>query len=167
MKSPEALFATFEALGIPFVNHHHVPVFTVEESETVTHTIAGAHTKNLFVKNRKGNYFLITVPHHKKVDLNTLAKNLGAGRFSFASGDDLVAIMGVKPGSATLLAYINESARHVTCVLDETFLEHRQINCHPLTNDQTTTLAVEDLLRFLKHHGITVTPTAVPEKNAA
>jgi len=126
----------------------------VEEARALRGTIPGLHTKNLFLKDRKGALFLVTAPEDAALDLKQIHVALGAkGRVSFASGERLIEVLGVEPGSVTPLALVNDDERRVTFVLHQAFRAAELVNVHPLRNDATLTLRVEDLYRFLRHIG--------------
>lgn len=141
------------ALAIEHRTHLHPPVFTVEEAQRHTHHLPGGHCKNLFLKDKKGGLWLVTCRDELKVDLNALARRLGAPRFSFGRPELLAAALGVTPGSVTPLAIVNDVAGTVTAVLDRGLLAHEWVNCHPLQNDATTTLRADDLVRFMAETG--------------
>ena len=113
----------------------------------------GGHCKNLFLKDKKGGLWLVTCLDEQRVDLNGLAKLIGAPRFSFGRPELLKEVLGVPAGSVTPLAIVNDLARRVTPVLDEKLLAHERINCHPLQNDATASLRSADLLRFIRACG--------------
>jgi Ala-tRNA(Pro) deacylase len=126
----------------------------VEEARALRGTIPGLHTKNLFLKDKKGALFLVTVPEDAAIDLKTLHPVLGAkGRLSFASGERLMEVLGVQPGSVTPLALVNDDDKRVTFVLHQAFREAEHVNVHPLRNTATMTLPVQDFFRFLRHLG--------------
>ena len=116
--------------------------------------IAGGHTKNLFLRDKKGALFLVVAPEDAVIELRSLHRLLGAsGRFSFGSAELLRETLGVEPGSVTPFAAINDKAGRVTVVLDAGMMTRRQLNFHPLTNTGTTTISREDLLKFLAATG--------------
>lgn len=143
------LFAFFDQLGIAHTTARHRPVFTVSESAGIKESMPGGHTKNLFLKDKKGALFLISAIADTAIDLNAMSKVLGAGRFSFGSPERLMENLGVEPGSVTVFAVINDPERKVTLVLDEALFAHDPVNFHPLKNDATTAISPADLLRFL------------------
>ena len=152
----DALLATFDSLGIHTRTVDHPPVFTVAESQSLREAIPGGHTKNLFLKDKKGACFLVTLEENAIVDLKTIHTLIGAsGRVSFGKPEQLMELLGVTPGSVTVFAAINDTDHQVTIVLDKPLLEHSVINGHPLINDATTSIARDDLLRFLEHTGHT------------
>ena len=154
--SPEDLFRLLDDLGISHETRHHAPVFTVEESEHVTAMIPGGHTKNLFLKDKKGNFFLIVAGNHARIPLNRVHGLIGAqSRVSFGNAEKLMELLGVTPGSVNAFAPMNDHENRVSVIIDEPLLENDRINCHPLINDKTTTISREDLLRFLEHVGHT------------
>ncbi len=135
------------ALGLPTRTIAHEPVFTVEESQALRGAIAGAHTKNLFLKDKKSRLFLVVAEEDTPVDLKTLHTRIGAqGRLSFGSPEQMRERLGVEPGSVTAFGVVNDADGVVTLVLDERLLGHDIINCHPLTNRGTTSIARDHLL---------------------
>ena len=156
-----ALFERLDALGIAHSTKEHPPVFSVAESQALRDVIPGGHTKNLFLKDKKGRYFLVTVEESAVLDLKTIHTLIGAkGRVSFGKPEPLLALLGVTPGSVTAFGAINDTNGEVTVVLDENLMQNEIINAHPLSNDATTSIAREDLLRFLDSTGHT--PLIVP-----
>ena len=147
----DALFARFEALGIDHQTYDHEPVFTVEQGRDMKAQWPGAHSKNLFLKDKKGNYFLLTAQEDTQVNLKTLHKLLGgASRFSFGKAEMMEEYLGVTPGAVTAFGIINDRGGNVTFAIDQRLLEHEKINCHPLVNTATTTILCDDLLTFAK-----------------
>jgi Ala-tRNA(Pro) deacylase len=152
--TPDDLFAFLDKLGIAHPTASHPPLFTVEQSRGLRGTIAGAHTKNLFLKDKKGALFLLTALEDAAIELKSLHRRLGAsGRFSFGSAELLREALGVEPGTVTPFAAINDPANRVAVVLDAALMAHGTINAHPLVNTMTTSVAAADLLRFLQATG--------------
>lgn len=146
------LFDLLSELNIETTTHDHEAVFTVEESAKIKQDIPGGHTKNLFLKDKKGNFFLIVAEGTSEIKLNQVHGLIGAsGRVSFGKPEALMELLGVKPGSVTAFAPMNDTENKVKVIIDEPLLRYDQINCHPLTNEATTTIEKEDLLRFLEH----------------
>jgi Ala-tRNA(Pro) deacylase len=113
----------------------------------------GGHSKNLFLKDKKGQLFLLSALGDTAIDLNAVSKLIGAGRFSFGSAERLMENLGVTPGSVTLFALINDPDRKVKLLLDEGFFAHDPVNFHPLKNDATTAISPEDMLKFIRSLG--------------
>jgi Ala-tRNA(Pro) deacylase len=151
--SPEDLFAYFDRLGIAYTTHAHRPIFTVEEGADLKAQLPGGHSKNLFLKDKKGRLFLLSALGGAVIDLNAVSKAVGAGRLSFGSAERLMENLGVTPGSVTLFALINDPDRKVTLLLDEGFFAHDPVNFHPLKNDATTAISPADMLRFIRSLG--------------
>ena len=148
--TPEALHARLDALGIAYTAVSHPAVFTVEEAKALRGELPGSHIKNLFLRNKKGRMWLVTCLEDRDIDLKALGERLEAGRFSFGSAERLMTYLGVRPGSVTPLAVINDTEGAVTMVLDSGVMEGGPVNCHPLVNTMTTALAPADLVRFLE-----------------
>ena len=155
----EDLLARLDALGIEHTTYRHPPLFTVGESQAardahgILADMPGGHCKNLFLKDKKGAFWLFVTLEEKRIDMNVLQKTLGAARLSFGKADLMVEYLGIEPGSVTPFAAINETSHIVQFVLDEEMLAQETLNYHPLHNAATTTIKSADLLRFLEDCG--------------
>jgi len=154
LASPDDLFAFLDRFGIAHQTVTHPPLFTVEQSQALRGQIAGGHTKNLFLKDKKGTLFLVVALEDAVIDLKSLHRRLGAGgRFSFGSADLMRETLGVEPGSVTPFGLINDTGLRVTVILDAAMMQHGQLNYHPLINTMTTTIANSGLIRFIEATG--------------
>ncbi len=152
--SPADLFAYLDNLGIAHNTATHPPVFTVEEARALRDKTAGGYTKNLFLRDKKGALYLIVAPEEAVIELRSLHRLVGAsGRFSFAAPGLVREVLGVKPGSVTPFAVINDEAGRVTVILDAAMMINDVLNFHPLVNTGTTAISREDLLKFLAATG--------------
>jgi Ala-tRNA(Pro) deacylase len=165
--TPQEFLDRLAALGIPSETVEHEPVFTVAESKSVKESISGAHSKNLFVKDKKGRFFLISAKQDTMIDLKRIHESLGAsGRVSFGSAEQLWELLGVEPGSVTAFAVVNDTEGRVTMVLDANLMEHERVNFHPLINSMTTGVSREDLVKFLRSTGHDPLVLKLPEPPA-
>jgi Ala-tRNA(Pro) deacylase len=152
--TPDALFAYLDELGIAHRTVTHPPVFTVEEARARRGAVVGGHTKNLFLRDKKGVPYLVVAGEETAIELRALHRQLGAtGRFSFGSADLMRELLGVEPGSVTPFAVINDTAGRVVVVLDAAMMAHEVLNFHPLVNTGTTTISRDGLLKFLQATG--------------
>lgn len=151
MPSEDRLFADLALLGIDWQLVEHQAVFTVEQSVALDREIDGAHTKNLFLKDASGRFWLVTIAANIRVDLKQLPSVIGSKRLSFGKADDMVRLLGVSPGSVTPLAAIHDCGGAVTVVLDRQLALAERVNVHPLRNTATLGLKPDDLLALLKH----------------
>ena len=152
--SPQDLFARFEQLGIAYTTHAHPPLHTVEESKRLRGELPGGHCKNLFLRDKKRNLFLLVVLEDRPIDLKSLRHALSAaGNLSFGSPETLMEALGVAPGAVTPFALINDQDRRVTVYLDKGMLERDPLNYHPLSNAMTTAIKPADLVRFVEACG--------------
>lgn len=153
-KTPNELFAFLDQLGIVTQTHEHPAVFTVAESQAVRDAIPGGHTKNLFLKDKKGSYFLLTVGESANIDLKRIHAVIGAqGRVSFGKPEALMDLLGVVPGAVTAFGIVNDTGHQVCFIIDEALMENEAICCHPLRNDATTVIGRDDLVRFAEATG--------------
>jgi len=153
MLDPQQLFARLDRLGISHRTVEHPPVFTVDEAKALRGNLPGHHIKNLFLRNKKEEMWLIVALEDRAIDLKRLGDVLGAGRLSFGSADRLKRHLGVDPGSVTPLALANDESHAVRLVLDRSVAEGGPVNAHPLVNTMTTALSPADLLRFFEATG--------------
>jgi Ala-tRNA(Pro) deacylase len=151
--SAEALLARLEAIGVDAVTHRHPPVYTVEESKALRGDLPGGHCKNLFLKDKKGGYWLVVALEDARLELATFGGLIGSPKLSFASADRLWSALGVRPGSVTPFALINDTARQVRVVLQQAMLARSPLNYHPLVNHMTTAVTPDGLLRFIRACG--------------
>ena len=149
----EQLFERFDALGIVHLTYSHPPVFTVAEATALRGCLPGGHCKSLFLKDKKGGFWLAVMLEERRIDLKKLAARLGAPRFSFGGAADLYEVLGVRPGSVTPFALVNDVEHLVTPVLDAAMLDQDPLNYHALANDSTTVIASVDLVRFIDARG--------------
>jgi Ala-tRNA(Pro) deacylase len=151
--TPDDLFAFLDSLAITHKTVTHPPVFTVEEAQALRGAVPGAHSKNLFLKDKKDTVFLVVALEDARIDLKSLHHKLGAGRFSFGSADLMRELLGVEPGSVTPFGLINDKTARVTVILDAAMMAHETLNYHPLVNTMTTSIARDGLLKFLEATG--------------
>ena len=134
----------------------HPPVFTVEDVAQTPHGLPGLDTKNLFLKDAKGQMFLVTLRADRRADLKALPALIGSRRLSFGSAETLLDALGVLPGSVTPLAMLNDTTHRVSFSLDRALAEAPHIVCHPLVNTASVSLRTPDLLRLLAAVGVAV-----------
>ena len=152
--TPDELFAYLDRLGIAHKTISHAAAFTVDDAREIRGQIPGGHTKNLFLRDKKGAAFLVVTLEDAAIELKSLHRLLGAsGRFSFGSAALMGELLGVEPGSVTPFAVMNDTAARVTVVLDAAMMAHDMLNFHPLRNTATTTIARDGLVTFLEATG--------------
>ena len=149
----EALYALFDEHGISYTHSTHPPLHTVEESKALRGDLPGAHVKNMFLKDKKGQLWLVTCMEYRKIRIRDLEKQVGATKASFGKPELLWDTLGIRPGAVSPFGLINDADRVVRVVLDQQMLEQDPINAHPLHNEATTTVSVADFHRFLQITG--------------
>lgn len=150
----ESVRRRLAALGIAFRRYEHPPAATVEAAAEHWSAIDATHCKNLFLRNQKGTrHYLVIVEHLKRVDLRSVAEQIGDGKLSFASPDRLMAHLGLTPGSVSPFGLIHDAGRLVRVVLDSDLKSAERISFHPNINTVTLTLTFADFLRFLHDCG--------------
>ncbi|MEJ8574928.1 prolyl-tRNA synthetase associated domain-containing protein [Microbaculum marinum] len=151
--TPDQLLDRLQSLGFETTTVRHPPLFTVADSQELRGEIEGGHTKNLFMKDKKGRLWLVVAEEDADIDLKRLHERIGSARLSFGKPELLIEVLGVRPGSVTPFGAVNDTEGRVTVVLDEALLRHAVLNFHPLTNDATTSIRRDDLIAFLRDTG--------------
>ncbi len=137
-------------LNISWERVEHPPVYNIEEARAFWKQTKGAHIKNLFLRNYKGNrHYLVLAAAEKKVDLKKLTEDIHEDRLSFASPERLFKYLGLKPGAVSPFGLINDRAKEVTVIIDKDLMKHEYLNFHPNTNIATLTLCTADFRKFL------------------
>ena len=149
MKTRDELLEFLRGIGVEATTYDHPAVFTVGESGLIKEDIPGAHTKNLFLKDAKGQLWLVSAEAHAAIDLKRLHHVIGGARLSFGSPELMAETLGVAPGSVTAFGLVNDRDHRVRFVLDRALAEADLVNFHPLTNTATTTVTREGFRRFL------------------
>ena len=150
---PENLMATLKSLNIGFTIHTHPPLRTVEDAKSFRGDLQGAHIKNLYLRDRKKQNFLLVVEEDKSIDLKALHGLIGSDRLSFGSADRLFEILGVRPGAVSPFTLINDPDHKVQLLLDADLTDPPRVFAHPLVNDMTLGVSGADLMRFFAHTG--------------
>ncbi len=152
--SEEDLFRKLGQLGIETRTHRHHPVSTVEQSKALRGDLPGGHCKNLFLRDKKRNMWLVVTEEDRPIDLKSLRRRLDtSGNLSFGNAELLGEVLGVAPGAVTPFALINDPKHRVRVVLDRGMLGHEMLNYHPLDNAATTAIRPDDLVRFIEACG--------------
>lgn len=148
------IYDVLDRLGIVYVKHEHPAVFTCEEAEPYYAKMKGGHSKNLFLRNKKGTkHYLVVIESSKKADLKKLENLLRESGLSFASPDRLMKYLGLTPGSVSPFGLINDLNKEVAVIVDKGLLVYDYLNYHPNINTATLEVGREDFEKFLEWCG--------------
>ena len=153
--SSESLLSLLDDSRFKYSVSHHKPLLTVADAQSIRADSESdeGQIKNLFVRNKKGKMWLLTLHENRKLDLKQAAMELGAGRFSFCSAERLMQYLGVIPGAVSPFCLLNDVNHEVSFYIDQALLSHSVIHAHPFDNSMTVSIGTADLLQFLKDHG--------------
>lgn len=159
MKAEEKrVYDILEKLDIDFEKYEHDAIFTIEEANELAIDMKGAHCKNLFIRNRKGNqHYLVILEESKTADLKALSSQIGSTPLSFASEERLYKYLSLTPGSVTPFGLINDSEKHVIVLIDKDLIHSEYISFHPNINTATITITYNDFEKFLNWCGNNIT----------
>ena len=132
-----------------FVIHEHDALFTVQDSKNLRGKIKGAHSKNLFLKNKKNNFFLLSCEESDQINLKKISKSLNLGNVSFAKEGYLDQYLGINPGSVSPFALLNDKNNDVSFYLEKTLHDSEFVNFHPLINTITITITTRGFIEFM------------------
>ena len=147
-----SLINLLDSKSISYKITEHKPLFTVEDSKNLRGSIEGAHSKNLFLKDKKNNFFLVSFIEDIIADLEKASVPLNSKKLSFANEDYLMNILGIKPGSVSPFGLLNDKEKKVKFFFDQEFMEYEIVNFHPLINTSTVSIAPNDLINLIEQH---------------
>ena len=153
LNSPTELMKQLKALGISTTTVEHPAVFTVQEAKRLRGELSGGHSKNLFLKDKKGQLWLIVALEDREINFKALRTSIGSAQLSFAKPELLMEVLGLRPGSVTPFGVINDTSGRVNVVLDKALMNHTVLNFHPMINTATTRITPDDLRSFLIYTG--------------
>jgi len=148
-----ALYALLDTLGIAHHTEEHRAVFTVEDGADVKARLPGGHSKNLFLKDKAGDYVLVSALGSTAIKLNQLHKRIGTKRLSFGKADALLDLLGVVPGSVTVFSVLNDTDHKVRLILDKALFDETFVWFHPMRNTASTRVTPQDIIRFAEAAG--------------
>jgi Ala-tRNA(Pro) deacylase len=150
----EGLLALFAEQGWEYQRVEHAAVFTIEEALAAVPQLEGIKTKNVFMRDGKGQrHFLAILPHERRVDMAELARQLPATKLSMGSPERLQRHLGVTPGAVSIFAIVNDTEKAVELIVDEAVWQAAKLQGHPLRNTATLVIAHATLEAFLAHTG--------------
>lgn len=150
----KSIYAILTDLNIEYEKYDHPPVFTVKEAKQYDRGIDAGKTKNLFLRNKKGDqYYLLVAESTRKIDLKKLASFPNESKLSFASPERLHKHLKLSPGSVSPFGLINDSLRKVKVLIDKSLLKHKKLGFHPNVNTATLVIKTADFKRFLAWTG--------------
>ena len=152
MFDKNSLINLLESNSISYKITEHKPLFTVEDSKNLRGSIDGAHSKNLFLKDKKNNFFLVSFIEDIIADLKKASVPLNSKKLSFANEDYLMNILGIKPGSVSPFGLLNDKEKKVKFFFDQEFMEYEIVKFHHLINTSTVSIAPNDLINLIEQH---------------
>jgi Ala-tRNA(Pro) deacylase len=159
----EQIYQKLNELNIEFNKREHAAVFTVQEADAHFKDVSGGHTKNVFLRNKnKSQYYLVVLESKKKLDLKSLAKQLGETRFSFGSPEKLQHLLSVTPGSVSPFGLMFDTEKELNVIIDQDLWNYETLHFHPNINTATLEIQSRDLRKFLDHCGHQVQTLSLP-----
>ncbi|WP_107312234.1 prolyl-tRNA synthetase associated domain-containing protein [Burkholderia metallica] len=149
MLGKDEVLKLLEESEIPFSCEEHESVLNMAESGMLMLSVVGARCKNLLLQDKKGHYFLVVTTATKSLELAGVSETLGRKRLSFASSDKLFELLGIRTGSLSPLALVNDGAKRVRLVIDAELTGESVFLFHPLENNASVSLSRSGLDRFL------------------
>ena len=143
----EAAFGILEALGIDYDRVSSEPADTMEKCAAVSEVLGVPICKNLFLCNRQQTqFYLLMLPGDKHFKTKFLSSELGCARLSFADESKMTELLGIHPGSVSVMGLINDNEHKVMLVIDNDLMKSDYLGCHPCINTATLKIKMTDLL---------------------
>lgn len=144
------IYQVLQELNISYEKHEHPAVYTTEQADRYYDGIDAGMSKNLFLRNRKGDkHYLVVVESSKKVDLERLGSLLNESKLSFASAERLLKYLGLTAGAVSPFGLINDANKEVFVIVDNDLLKYQKLSYHPNINTATLVISIEDFKKFL------------------
>ena len=161
MLDKTGVYKLLEERGIVYQNYDHVPIISVEEGDRLQVHHGEGDTRSLFLRDRKHrDYYILTLPCHKELDLNLLRQRISSKRLSLADPEELQHFLGVQRGWVNPLSILNDGEKKVTMIFDAV-LKGRQIGYHPMANDATIFVSFEETYKLIAEHGNQIVVCAI------
>lgn len=153
----QRVYDLLDALQISYQRVDHDPAYDMDACTGISQALGVHICKNLLLTPRnRSAFYLLAMPEDLPFRTADFSKIIGSSRLSFATGEDLQALLGVQPGSASVLGLMNDTERRVTLALERRVAEAEWFGCHPCRNTSSLRLKTKDLLHvFLPHIGVT------------
>lgn len=148
------VYEVLDRLNIKYEKYEHPAVFTCEEADIYTSGLKGVHTKNLFLRNKKGSkHYLVVMKEDKTLNVKEFGEKISEKNLSFASPERMTKYLNLTPGSVSLFGVINDTENNIKVYIDEDIMKEEFVNSHPNVNTATLVYKVEDMVKFLKDSG--------------
>lgn len=149
----EDTYAFLDAHHIAYESYEHEAVYTIEELNAQNIPHKDWIVKNLFLRDdKKRNYYLVTIPGYKTINLKSLSEKIPSRKLSFANEETLFELLSLRKGHVTPLGVLNNTQKNVIVIFDNVLLGQK-IGIHPMENTATVYLAFEDVLKLIEDHG--------------
>ena len=159
----ESLKNWLSAHNIDYILHQHPAVFTVPEAKIHCGHIEGTHCKNLFLKNKKTDqFYLVTIPQDKRLDLNEFRRMVGAPKIRFAEAEDLSNVLGITPGAVSPIGLVNDIENRTIFIVDAEVWDANEICCHPNNNSETLQIPGSEFQKLIKATGNIIKTKKLP-----
>jgi len=137
--------------NITYKVHEHEAIFTVEQGKNNKdiQKIPGVRTKNLFLKDNEGKFYLVCLPGEKKLDMKKLKSELNVKNLEFASPEELKSELNLTPGSVSIFGMINSKTKSTTLIIDKEVWDAEIIGSHPNINTETLEIKNKDLKKYI------------------
>jgi len=148
------VYEFLDKFHIKYEKHDHPAVFTCEEADIYTSGLKGVHTKNLFLRNKKGSkHYLVVMKEDKTLNVKEFGEKISEKNLSFASPERMMKYLNLTPGSVSLFGIINDNENNVKVYIDQDIMNEEFINSHPNVNTATLVYRVDDMIKILNESG--------------
>lgn len=137
-----------EENNVSYLRAEHDEAATIELCEEVEKVLAAKICKNLLLTNRQQTvFYLLLIKGDMVFKTKYLSAQINSARLSFANAEQMEALLGVTPGSLTVLALLKDKEKKVNLLIEESVLKEEFFACHPMVNTATVKFKTEDLIK--------------------
>ena len=144
----ERCYELLDRLGIVYYRVDHEHADTIEMCEEVEQLLGCKICKNLFLTNRQQtDFYLLIMPGEKPFKTKLLSKQIGSARLSFASPEHMEELLGLTPGSVSVLGLMNDREKKVRLLVDRDLMREENFGCHPCLNTSSLRFKTDELFQ--------------------
>ncbi len=141
------VYGKLNELNISFDRVDNDVVESMEECLEIDKKLGTEIRKTIIVCNeKKTQFYLIVLPSEKRFDSKEFRNKMECSRVSFAKVEDMERVLGVLPGSATVMSVIKDNDNIVQVVIDKEVADEEFFGCNTGANTRHIKIKTKDLI---------------------
>ncbi|KJP86437.1 prolyl-tRNA synthetase [Plasmodium fragile] len=152
LKKAEILCKELDELKIQYKEVKHAKANSIKDLLDMNLENSKNIIKNLFLKDKKKNYFFLCTVNWKTVDLKYLSTIFKTSNLRFVDEGNLKSMLNLLPGCLTPLALKCDQENIVKLYFDEELKNMENIIVHPMHNYSSLYMKQEDVVKYCELH---------------